>query len=73
LPELSSPIYSLVVARSVQWWGYGLDNWVSVPGRANEGIFFHFINAFRLVMRPTQPPVQRVPGDLTLGIMQLGC
>jgi hypothetical protein len=50
--------------------GYGLHNWGSIPDRVK--IFIFFIE-FRLALVPTQPPVQWVPGILSLGIKWLGC
>jgi hypothetical protein len=53
------------VAQSVQWLGYGLDDRVWFQARA--GILF-FATAFRPALGPTQPPIQWVPGALSLGV-----
>jgi hypothetical protein len=37
------------------------------------GIFNFFTTASRTVLGPTQLPIQWVPGDLSLGVKQLGC
>jgi hypothetical protein len=44
---------------------YELDN----PGfESRQGLeIFHFITAFRPALGPTQPPIQWVPEDLSLG------
>jgi hypothetical protein len=36
-------------------------------------VIFLFTTVFRLVLRPTQPPIQWVPGALTLGVKRPGC
>jgi len=48
-----------------------LANWVHFPAGALKR-FFLFITMSKPALRPTQPPVQRVPGVLSLGIKQLG-
>jgi len=35
------------------------------------GIFL-FTSVHRMALGPTQPPVQQIPGDLSLGVKQLG-
>jgi hypothetical protein len=44
---------------------YGLDDRGSIPGRGN-GLFHRHV--FRPALRPTQPPVQWVPGVLSQGV-----
>jgi hypothetical protein len=44
------------VGNSVQWLGYGLDNWSSIPNRGKEG--FLFVTVSRQVLGPIQPPIQ---------------
>jgi hypothetical protein len=53
--------------------GYGLDDWCSrVPFLVGLGIFL-FTTASRMAVGPIQPPIQCVPGALSLGVKQLGC
>jgi hypothetical protein len=40
------------------WWGLGI---------------FLFTTVSRMALGPTQPPIQGVPGVLSLGVKQLGC
>jgi hypothetical protein len=49
--------------------GYELDGPDSIPGR---GKTFLFSTASRSALGPTQPPIQWVPGALSLGVKQLG-
>jgi hypothetical protein len=49
--------------------GYGLDSECSVPGK---GKIFLFSTAARPALGPTQPPIQWVLGDLSLGIKRQG-
>jgi hypothetical protein len=60
-------------AGIVQWYSAGIRaGWSGVlfpPGAGN----FIFITASRPALRPTQPPIQWVPGDVSLGVMQSGC
>jgi hypothetical protein len=49
--------------------GYGLDSRGSIPGRCK--IFF-FSTVSTLALGPTQPPIQWVPGVLSLGVKRLG-
>jgi hypothetical protein len=52
--------------------GYGLDDrGSSVRFPAGLGIFL-FTTASRTVLGPTQPPIQWVPGDLSLGVKRPG-
>jgi hypothetical protein len=48
--------------------GYGLDDRVQgFDSRRGLGIFL-FTTVFRTALEPTQPPIQRVSGDLSLGV-----
>jgi hypothetical protein len=52
--------------------GYGLDDRVlGFDSRRGLGIFL-FINASRKDLGPIQPPIQCVPGALSLGVKWLG-
>jgi hypothetical protein len=52
--------------------GYGLDDrGSSARFPAGAGIFL-FTTASRMVLRPTQPPIQWVPGALSLGVKRPG-
>jgi hypothetical protein len=52
--------------------GYGLDDlMIGVRFQAGLGIFV-FIAVSRLALGPTQPPIQWVPGALSLGVMRPG-
>jgi hypothetical protein len=60
--------FGAVIAQSVQRWAtswtirvLGFDSWRRL------GIFL-FTTAFRTALRPTQPPMQGVPGALSLGV-----
>jgi hypothetical protein len=50
---------------------HGLDDGGSIPGRGNDRIFL-FATASRPALGPTQPPIQWLPGALSLGIKRLG-
>jgi hypothetical protein len=50
--------------------GYGLDD-RGFESRQGLGIFL-FATASSPAMVPTQPPIQWVPGTLSLGVKQLG-
>jgi hypothetical protein len=53
--------------------GYGLDDQGSrVRFSARLGIFL-FTTASRTALDPTQPPIQLVPGSLSLGVKRPGC
>jgi hypothetical protein len=49
--------------------GYGLDN-LGFESQQGLGIF-HFTTASSPVLGPTQPPIQWVPGALSLGVKRL--
>jgi hypothetical protein len=49
-------------------YSYGLESQDSVPGRGKR----FFSTASRPTLGPTQPPVQWVPGALSLGVKQSG-
>jgi hypothetical protein len=49
--------------------GYGLDSRGSIPSR---GKIFLFSIVATLALGPTQPPIQRVPGSLSLGVKWQG-
>jgi hypothetical protein len=52
--------------------GYKLDDRGSrFDSRRRLGIFF-FTTASRTALGPTQPPIQRVPGSLSLGVQRPG-
>jgi len=59
------------VAQSEWKLGYGLNNWDLTLGRVNMG-FFLFTTVSRPVLGPTQPPVQWIPGALSLGVKRPG-
>jgi hypothetical protein len=48
--------------------GYGLDDRGSIPGEANDGIYFLFATASRPALGPTQPPIQQVKESLSPGV-----
>jgi hypothetical protein len=50
--------------------GYALDD-RGFESRQGLGIFL-FTTAFRTALRPTQPPIQCVPGALSLGVKRAG-
>jgi hypothetical protein len=51
--------------------GYGLNEWVF---ESRQGLrIFLFTIASRPVLGPIQPPIQWVPGALSLGVKQQGC
>jgi hypothetical protein len=43
-----------------------------IPGRGNDWIFSLHHTAFILALRPTQPPIQWIAGDFTLGVKRPG-
>jgi hypothetical protein len=52
--------------------GYGLDDWgLEFDSRRGLGIFL-FTAASRTALRPTQPPIQWVPGALSMGVKRQG-
>jgi len=48
-------------------------DWVSIPGRGREEIFFFTTSSSRLALTSTHPPTQWVLGVLSLSVEQLGC
>jgi len=50
---------------------YGL-NYRGFDSRQGLGIFL-FTTASRLVLTPTQPPIEKVTGVLSLGVKRPGC
>jgi hypothetical protein len=50
--------------------GYGLDDW-EFKSRQELGIFL-LTTASRPVLEPTQPPIEWVPGALSLGVKRPG-
>jgi len=61
------------IFQSVQRLSYGLDDQGSIPGGGNNGILFLSATASRPSLGPTQPPIQCLPGDLSLGVRRPGC
>jgi hypothetical protein len=62
-----------VIAQSVQRWAKGWTIGVlEFDSRRALGIFL-FTTASRTALGPTQPPIQRVPGALSLGVKRPGC
>jgi hypothetical protein len=62
--------YSCMVAQSVQWLGYGMDNRSSIPGRGWD--FFLIATTSRSDLGPTQPPFRCVPGAPSPRLRGLG-
>jgi len=56
------------VSEVTRLWVDGVNNQGEISGRGNNGTY----SPSGPVLRPTQPPVQWVPGALTPGIKQLG-
>jgi len=61
----SSLLHGSVIARSVSLLVYGVSDWGSIPGKVRE---LFFATAFKSALRSNQPPIQRVPGALSLGL-----
>jgi hypothetical protein len=61
-----------LVAQLVSRLGYGLNDRGSVPSMDSDVSFF-FATASRLALRPTQPPIRWVPGDLSPEVKCPGC
>jgi len=53
------------------WHNKAEDDWVSIPGRGDDGICF-FATTSRPALGPTQPPFQWVLEALILGIKRPG-
>jgi hypothetical protein len=53
-----------MIAQSVSGWAIGV---LGFDSRQGLGIFL-FTTASRTALRPTQPPIQWVPGSLSLGL-----
>jgi len=51
--------------------GYGLNDWGSIPGRGNDGIF-HFAIASREALDPTQPSLHWAPRLLAWELSSCG-
>jgi hypothetical protein len=49
----------------ISWWAYATSTMSSSPGR---GKFFLYSKTTRLVLGPSQPPIQWVPGALSPGV-----
>jgi hypothetical protein len=59
-----------VISQSVQRWATGwIIGFLGLDSRPGLGIFL-FITESRMALKPTQPPIQWVPGSLSLGIKQ---
>jgi len=52
--------------------GYGLHDRGSIPYRSNDGIFLSSPTASKPALGPTQPPIQWVPGPISLRIKRPG-
>jgi hypothetical protein len=62
-----------VIAQSVYRWATGWTIGIlGFDSRRGRGIFL-FTTASRTVLGPTQPPIQWVPGALSLGVKRPGC
>jgi hypothetical protein len=59
-----------VTAQSVQSWATGWTIGVLGFGSLRGLGIFLFTTAFRTALEPTDPPIQRVPGALALGVKQ---
>jgi hypothetical protein len=69
---LPLPTSRAVIARLVQLWATGWTVGVlGIDSRRGLGIFL-FTTASRTALGPTQPPIQWVPGALSLGVKRPG-
>jgi hypothetical protein len=57
---------------SVQRLGYGMDERGSFPGEGDNVISFSLRHRIKTGSGPPQPPIQRIPGDLTPGAKRPG-
>jgi hypothetical protein len=51
--------------------GYGLNTCSRIRFLVGAGNFFFFTTTSRMALGPTQPPIQWLPGALSLGVKQL--
>jgi hypothetical protein len=63
--------YGIYLSKLLKFEGYRLNDWSSIPGRANNG-FFSSLCPDWLWGQPNLPP-NRYQGDLTPGVEWPGC